>query len=44
MSIFNYLRHQLAVALIRAGFALLDPAVHEMVVKMIGIAGRKGII
>lgn len=38
------MRHWIAVKIIRLGFWLLEPEVHEEVIRLLGIAGRKGII
>ena len=38
------MRHLVAITFIRIGFAILDPDVKAEFIRMMGIAGRKGII
>lgn len=38
------MKHVIALAAIRFGFWLLDKETHDEVLRLMGIAGRKGII
>lgn len=39
-----YLKHKLAILLIRVGFAMLEPGVREEAIRLMRIGFRKGIL